>query len=58
MSSNDMTVDQALARIMEATRITDEAERRKTIRSILQKLHYSSWTEGNNAADQATWWDE
>jgi hypothetical protein len=42
-----MTVDAALARIMELRTLPD-AEARTEIRKILSSVHYSSWSEGWN----------
>ena len=47
MTSNfGLTVEQALARLMEAGRITDDRERREEYRKILNGVHSLSYHEG------------
>lgn len=42
-----LTVDQALAQIMAAERITDEAERRSEIRKILSSVRQLGYYDGS-----------
>jgi hypothetical protein len=48
MAREKMTIDKALARIMEAGRIADEAERRSEIRKVLQNMDQDSWSRGSD----------
>jgi hypothetical protein len=43
-----LTVDQALARLMVAERITDEAERRREYRKILNDVRSHGYHEGSD----------
>ena len=45
-SRHGLTVDEALARVMEAERISDEAERREEIRRILDKVRTLGYYAG------------
>ena len=51
-----MTVDQGLARLMEAEKIIDEAERRKVYRSILNDVRSGGYQKGGDDAVDQGWW--
>jgi len=50
-----MTVDRALARIMELDGVP-EAERRVEIRRILSRLDSAGWSRGSDDSRDEGWW--
>jgi hypothetical protein len=52
-----LTVDEALARVMEVERISDEAERRVEYCKILSNVASLSYHNGGEAEWDSPWWD-
>ena len=51
-----MSVDRAVALILDADLITDPEKRRQGIRKIISDLERGAWRQGGHEASDANWW--